>query len=320
MRVAVLADSHLQRHALREALTGLGYQLAVNMDPARLEVATLDQHAADVWLVSLLQVDAHLQALLEHLYEQDVPVLVGEGVTPHTGSEEYPRWRRSLDSKLRTLVPRPDEPLLQQEASVVEMQAVGGPATQVWLLAASLGGPVAVKEFLDCLPGNLPIGFLYAQHIDQGFEKSLPKAVGRHSQWQVRLARHNDFVGTGEVVVVPVDQELTFTASGRMQCRGRPWQGSYAPSIEQMMLNLAVGFGPRCGVIVFSGMGEDGSAACLDATGMGMQIWAQCSQSSTCASMPDSIRNTGYSSYSGSPRELAQAMAQHAGRAAGTDL
>ena len=313
MRVAVLADSHLQRHLLREALTGLGHQVTVNMDPAQLEAATLHQHVADVWLVCLHGMDRHQQALLEQLYELGTPVLIGEGEAPQRGTEDYQRWQRSLDKKLFALgKPQAGQPLQCLDPPVLP-PADSGPAQQVWLLVASLGGPAAVKEFLDHLPGNLPVGFLYAQHIDQKLEESLPRAVGRHSQWQVRLASHNDFIRSGEVVVVPVSQELTFTACGRMQCSGQPWSGSYAPSFEQMILNLAAGFGRRCGVIVFSGMGEDGSVACIDAAGMGMQIWTQCSQSSTCPSMPDSIRQTGYSSYSGSPCELARAMVTHAG-------
>lgn len=49
----------------------------------------------------------------------------------------------------------------------------GEPAHQVWLLAASLGGPEAVKAFMDALPGGLPVGFVYAQHIEASFESAL---------------------------------------------------------------------------------------------------------------------------------------------------
>lgn len=315
MRVAVLADSHLQRHVLRELLTELGHEVVFNHDPERLSSDELPDCLADVWLVSLQRLDEHQQSLLELLYGQDVPVLVGEAEAPPAGSEDFPRWQRSLAGKLDTLVAKtvaevPAVLALENCPPVVDSE----PASEVWLLAASLGGPAAVKEFLDVLPGDLPLGFLYAQHIDQGFEQALPRAVGRHSQWRVRLARNNDFVRVGEVVVVPVQHELAFCSERRMRFRERPWSGSYSPSVEQMMLNLAASFGHSCGTIVFSGMGEDGSRACMETSGMGMQIWAQDSQSSTCPSMPDSIRQTGYSSYSGTPRELARAIAGQAGQ------
>ena len=41
-RIAVLADTSLQRHVLQQALTGSGYQVVLNNDPARLEPADLD--------------------------------------------------------------------------------------------------------------------------------------------------------------------------------------------------------------------------------------------------------------------------------------
>ncbi|MFB1011016.1 MAG: chemotaxis protein CheB [Thiopseudomonas sp.] len=319
MRVAVLADSHLQRRILREFLGSHGHEVVLNADPARLTPAELGDCTPDAWLVDLLRMDAHQEALLEHLYGQDAPVLVGEGEAPQAHSDDYARWERSLEKKLDALDRKKGQPAQAVPASapapaprVDKVSADNnGPAEQLWLLAASMGGPVAVKEFLDALPVGLPIGFLYAQHIDCSFEKQLPSAVGRHSRWPVRLARHDDFVRTGEVVVVPVNQELNFASGGRMQCMERPWSGSYSPSIEQMMLNLAAEFGRCSGTIVFSGMGEDGSRACAHVAGQGMKIWVQDSQSSTCPSMPDSVRQTGFSSYSGTPRELARAMLNH---------
>ncbi|NVJ11438.1 chemotaxis protein CheB, partial [Myxococcus sp. AM001] len=166
----------------------------------------------------------------------------------------------------------------------------------VWLLAASLGGPAAVKAFLDALPGGLPVGFVYAQHIDASFESALPQAVGRHSQWHVNPARHGDPVRCGEVVVVPISHELGFSDDGQMQISERGWPEPYSPSIDQMMLNLAQHFGALSGVIVFSGMGSDGSAAAAYVRRQGSVIWTQRADSCACPSMPDSLREAGYSS------------------------
>jgi chemosensory pili system protein ChpB (putative protein-glutamate methylesterase) len=187
----------------------------------------------------------------------------------------------------------------------------GEPARQVWLLAASMGGPAAVKAFLDALPGGLPVGFVYAQHIDASFEAALPQAVGRHSQWHVNPARHGDAVRCGEVVVVPISHELGFSDDGQMQISTRGWPEPYSPSIDQMMLNLAQHFGALSGVIAFSGMGSDGSAAAAYVRRQGGLIWTQRSDSCACPSMPDSLREAGYSSLSGDPRELAEALVNH---------
>ncbi|MDQ2515999.1 chemotaxis protein CheB, partial [Pseudomonas aeruginosa] len=163
----------------------------------------------------------------------------------------------------------------------------------------------------DALPGGLPIGFLYAQHIDASFEQNLPQAVGRHSQWHVKNVRDGEALRCGEVMVVPVLHELGFHHDGRLKCSQRPWPEPYTPSIDQMMLNLAQQFGPDCGVIVFSGMGSDGSAAAAYVRRQGGEVWTQRADSCVCSSMPDSLREAGYSSFNASPRELAEALVKH---------
>lgn len=274
-RVAVIADTSLQRHVLQQALLGHGYEVVLNADPARVDDAALEC-APDLWLVDLTQQDD--SPLLDSLLEQDrAPVLFGEGHAPERHTEHYPRWERRLIGKLKRLIGDPSDgvgdslgALLDEERpprleipgdlAAMPLQA-GEAAREVWLLAASLGGPAAVKAFLDALPGGLPIGFLYAQHIDASFEQNLPQAVGRHSQWHVKNVRDGEALRCGEVMVVPVLHELGFHHDGRLKCSQRSWPEPYTPSIDQMMLNLAQQFGPDCGVIVFSGMGSDGSAA-----------------------------------------------------------
>ncbi|MEO4048633.1 chemotaxis protein CheB [Pseudomonas sp. CAU 1711] len=326
-RIAVIADTSLQRHVLQQALAGSGYQVVLNSDPARLDEEALAGCETDLWLVDLAQSED--SPLVDSLLEKaSAPVLFGEGHAPERHSENYPRWERRLFGKLKRLVGDPTQavgPSLEallaesQRAGRVELPAAlagtplqaGEPARQVWLLAASLGGPAAVKEFLDALPGGLPIGFVYAQHIAPDFESVLPQAVGRHSQWHVNPVRHGDAVRCGEVVVAPIGNELGFAEDGRMQVAERGWPEPYSPSIDQMMLNLAQQFGAHCGVIAFSGMGSDGSAAAAYVRRQGGLIWTQKADSCASPSMPDSLREGGYSSLSGDPRELAAALVNH---------
>ncbi len=333
-RIGVIADTSLQRHVLQRALSANGYRVVFNSDPAQLDEADLQAVEADLWLVDLVQTEDSplVDALLER---DDCPVLFGEGHAPERQSEHYPRWERRLLGKLKRLVGDPSVavgPRLEALSGEVQRPACldlprelaglkssgGEPAGQVWLLAASLGGPEAVKAFLDALPGGLPLGFIYAQHIEASFESALSQAVGRHSQWQVNQSRAGDPVRCGEVVVVPISQEMSFDDDGGMRLTGRTWPEPYSPSIDQMMLNLAQHYGDRCGVIAFSGMGSDGGAAAAYLLRQGGRVWTQDANSCACSSMPDNLRESGYSSLSGDPRELAQALvnqlAQQAGR------
>lgn len=327
-RIGVIADTSLQRHVLQQALSANGYKVVLNSDPARLEEADLIAVEADLWLVDLAQTDD--SPLVNALLERDsCPVLFGEGHAPERHSEHYPRWERRLFGKLKRLVGDPSRvvgPRLEVLSADTERPArltlpgvlaetagsvAGEPAQEVWLLAASLGGPEAVKAFLDALPAGLPVGFVYAQHIEASFESALSQAVGRHSQWSVNQSREKDSIRCGEVVVAPVSEEMRFDKRGTMLLSGLGWPEPYSPSIDQMMLNLAQSFGTRCGVIAFSGMGSDGNAAAAYVLRQGGRIWTQRADSCVCSSMPDSLREGGYSSFSGDPRELAQALVTH---------
>lgn len=327
IRVAVVADTSLQRHILQQFLLKKGYQVVLNSNPQQLSLDSLQACQTDLWLYDALAEDEDDCIVLEYfLSEPSAPVLFGEGSAPERSSEDYPRWERSLLKKIMHLAPQlvtveaaQNASLLMTKNSKIELpqrfskhaSAPDQPAKQVWLLAASMGGPQAVKAFLDVLPNGLPLGFIYAQHIDPSFETSLPQAVGRHSEWPVRLLGEHSFVREGEVVIVPVQYELSFSDTGCMQRLENPWSGPYSPSIEQMMCNLAQHFGRNCGVIVFSGMGSDGSIAAAYVQQQGAPVWTQNAESCACSSMPDSVRDAGYSSLSAAPKDLAHALVQY---------
>ena len=98
-RIAVLADTSLQRHVLQQALGASGYRVVLNNDPARMELADLDLTEADLWLVDLAQTED--SPLVDALLERDSTlVLFGEGHAPERSSENYPRWERRLFGKL----------------------------------------------------------------------------------------------------------------------------------------------------------------------------------------------------------------------------
>lgn len=331
VRVAVVADTPLQRHILQQLLVKQGYQVVLNSAPQHLDQSALEHCVTDLWLYETVSSNDTLCPSLEYfLAEPSAPVLFGEGAAPALGTEDYPRWERSLLKKIvqltghitpaATVVPVLDQPLpTANRLRSIELPQYfhkhpvdnTQPAQQVWLLAASMGGPQAVKAFLDVLPQGLPLGFIYAQHIDAAFEGHLPQAVGRHSQWSVRLLAEHPFVRAGEVVIAPIQQELTFAHDHSLLMRDKPWSGPYQPSIEQMMRNLAQHYGAACGVIVFSGMGDDGSCAASYVQQQGAQIWTQSADSCACSSMPDSVRAVAGSVFSGNPEELAYELVQY---------
>lgn len=305
----VLIAREPKRAAVEAAVSQLGYSVSC-FDPDQPDaLARLTQQPAAAWLVELPEESLLTDWLLEH---SEMPVLLGVGQIPAPDNEDYPRCLRRLYAKLAGLVgesPRgkpelhrlPSQPAAKDGSSVPS-------ASCVWVLAASLGGPAAVKTFLDHLPADLPLALVYAQHIDPGFEQQLPQIIGRHNEWQIHTCVPERPLYHGEVLVVPIDQRLRFSPEGRVKLSQEAWPGPYQPAIAAVIDEVRQTFAPACGAIVFSGMGEDGVDACTRLRDQGMPVWTQSAESAACAIMPEAVRQAGISSLQGNPEQLAMAM------------
>ncbi|MEH6565842.1 MAG: chemotaxis protein CheB [Halopseudomonas sp.] len=303
--IALLAGNAGKRQRLASVLAGFGYQVVFAGDPEQLDAERMQAVQTDAWLLELAEESPLADWLLEH---SPVPVLLGAGEIPLADSEDYPRWQRRLLGKLL--------PLLGEASAVDKLAPVVIPQLRhdappcVWVLGASLGGPAAVKRFLDLLPADLPVAFIYAQHIDAGFEQQLPQILGRQNDWRIINCQPGAHLRRGDVLVAPVSRSLRFGNDGVVQLSDEPWPGLYRPSIEAVLDETLRAFGAASGAIIFSGMGEDGVAACGRLRQQGIEVWTQDEQSAACAVMPKAVQDAGYSHRQGSPEELAAALQQ----------
>ncbi|QJD60049.1 chemotaxis protein CheB [Pseudomonas sp. gcc21] len=305
--IALLASQPAKRKLLAEVLGEFGYRVVFASEPERLNCEQLAAVDPDAWLLELSEESELAEWLLEH---SPVPVLLGTGEVPDRHSDDYPRWKRRLYNKLQPLLGDPPEGQAPS-VSVAPPNHSGVPVARcVWLLAASLGGPAAVKSFLDALPADLPVAFIYAQHIDAGFEYKLPQILGRHNNWRFFNCEEGSRLHEGEVMVAPITRVIEFGPAGEVRLSDQPWPGAYQPAIEVLLDEIVKAFSPGCGAIIFSGMGEDGVNACGRMHEKGMQVWTQNAESAACATMPLAVQLAGYSSRQGSPEELAAAMQQ----------
>jgi chemotaxis response regulator CheB len=180
----------------------------------------------------------------------------------------------------------------------------------IWVLGASIGGPEAVKRFLARVPRELPVAFVLAQHLGDGFVSLLANQLDRISSFYVKEAVEGDTLSHGEVIVVPVDNRMSVNEKGQIVFFDKPWKGHYKPSIDSVINSVTKTFEKKSGVIIFSGMGADGVLASQQfAEKYQGNIWAQSSDTCVISSMPDSVRKANLVSYSGSPEALALKIA-----------
>ena len=324
-QVGVIADSTLQRHVVCKAIEAAGYDVAHTLSPDKVDDSIITGNGTDVWLVDIEDEDKWSDFIV-HLFEAaTAPILLGEGNAPSVNSLQFQRWERKIYAKLKDIVGVPASPALdvnelhKPTAPPVplppELQGRefhGEPASNIWVLGASLGGPNAVKAFLDALPAGLPVAFLIAQHIDAGFEDTLTKIWSKNSNFTFVKPQLGARLAHGEVMIAPIGQVMCLTREAEVMLFDEPWDGPYSPSIDQVMSLMADNLGQQTGAILFSGMGNDGAIAAAKMNDMGIQVWAQSADTCANSSMPDSARATGCVSFSGSPQALAQHLTRYA--------
>lgn len=346
--IGVISDCALQRHMIQKALTNYGFKIAISCDPTQFSLQAQDKIKRVVcWILVLENEDFESEEINQLIEQTEIPVLFGLGKAPGKYDELYISWERRLFGKLEELLGQIN--IFESASSVLSLSTEfelpkvmddtetttngmdrtiyisqlkkrqakvntdpKSPATEIWVLASSLGGPGAVKSFLDLLPANIKASFLYAQHIDAHFSNVLTQVLGRHANLDL-LALENGYpLYDGEVRVIPVDREVRFDDK-QVHIKESAWQGPYGPSIDHLLKNLLEAYGAQCNLIVFSGMGNDSAMMAQAMRNEGCQIWTQSPETCASASMPQTIIDMNCSVFTSTPEGLAKALIERVG-------
>lgn len=298
-QVVVVADEDLHRHTIASVLRQAGFRVEHALDGAGLELFLSRPELPPIgaWLIDLWspEDDEHVERILA---VSDAPVMFNEGMPSNTDPFATATWQRRLVDKTEELL---GDPRQWQSGT----QSVG----DVWVLAASIGGPEAVSRFLTALPAGLPLTLVYAQHIDQQFDAVLADKVARKQHYPLQLCRGARQLTPGQVLVVPADHQLRFLPFDRVIETKKPWPGQYQPAIDQVIAELARLYRQRCRVIVFTGMCDDGAIGVRVVQACGGEVWAQSPDTCVSPQMVEAAIATGAVSRQGTPEELAAALA-----------
>lgn len=304
LRFFIVAEENQQRLAFSDTIRSWGFEIVACLAASQLTEKHFQQKA-DVWLVDTQDDYAVIQNVEKQLNVNLTKiVLLGFVTAPYLNeSLLYAKWQRQLKRKIAIMLERSD--LLEHyEAAKREIK----PWKYVVLLAASMGGPLAIKEFLDNLPEDLPVSLLLAQHFNQNMLNTLPRILNRHNEWRCDIVTNTQQLLTGRCLILPIDHSVVCDSNGRVILQRKPWQGSYTPPISEVMRNCSEAFGNNLITIVFSGMGNDGSDVAATVKKNGSIIWAQSPDSSTCASQPQSMIESNQVTFVGTPKQLAQQL------------
>lgn len=313
IKVMVIAEDHHQRMAFSDTVRSFGFTLVGCMSQARLQKKReLAESAIDIWLIDSDYDDNMISATTG---SKSATVLIGFSQAPYLNeTRQYAKWQRKLKRKLAHMLALPtliEAPVQGSDYRDADWQ-------YVVFLGASMGGPSAIKEFLDNLSPTLPVCLLLAHHFNKAMIGTLPRILNRHNDWHCQIITSSQRLRAGQCLIAPIDKQIVCDSTGRVILLEQEWAGEYKPAIGQILKNTSDVYGSELINIIFSGMGNDGSQYLELIQDNNSQLWAQDPSLSACPSQPQAIIDSGYCDFIGSPADLAKKLTNYIGERAVT--
>ena len=271
---------------LSRALQACGYEVEIAPTPALISVLVREGHCG-VWVF-----DDSVGDGMSALSDSGAGLLPVDTLPDRTDTEALDRWSTGIATK------------------VAQMTAAS-PDTNcraIWLLAGSAGAPPAVQAFLNALVSPPPVAFVYAQHFDVDQEKQLAELAPENPAFEMSLLEDRAELVTGSITIISPACRFSLNSRSAIARTGQAWGEGHAPDINQAIEELSGCGIAETGVIIFSGMGSDGSRALADYTAAGGVVWAQNPDDAICGAMPAAAVATGCVSRIAAPSALAAAL------------
>lgn len=159
-------------------------------------------------------------------------------------------------------------------------------AASVVGIAASTGGPAALRTILTALPATFPAPILVVQHMSDGFIEGVAARLDATVPLTVRIAVDGERLRPGFVYLAPDGRQLGLSGKTRIRVTDDAPVGAFRPSATYLFRAMADCFKEEALAVVLTGMGDDGIAGLGDIRRRGGRIIAQDENTSTVFGMP----------------------------------
>ena len=221
-------------------------------------------------------------------------------------------FRRELLTKVRELgrAPPKDRPAAPCRPPRLRPLAPSAKAPEVLALAASTGGPPALRKFLEGLPRGYQQTVVIVQHMPAAFIELLAIQLTKTSGVPVSVAKAGATLEPGRAYLAPGDHHLRVTRSGQhlvADIDQSPPENYCRPAADVLFRSVAKACGARAIGVVLTGMGRDGWSGAEAITRAGGVVLAQDEASSVVWGMPGGVVEGGFASVVGPVDRLAAA-------------
>jgi two-component system chemotaxis response regulator CheB len=158
----------------------------------------------------------------------------------------------------------------------------------VVVIAASTGGPAAIRYVLSQLPHDLPAAVLLVQHMPRGFTKFFADNLNQVSRLPVHEAQDGEEIMPGKVYLAPSGFHMLVERGDRLSLDLSPPLHNVRPAADKTFDSAAHVYGKRCIGVVMTGMGSDGAVGLLTVREHGGRTMVQSPETCVISSMPES--------------------------------
>ncbi len=264
----------------------------------------------EVIVVNIGIVEYDYDDLLCYLFEKDIKVIINEAMlTNKLSGQKRQSWERHLlnkiDSSFSVLpIDTGKERVIQ---SSVDFKKIG--IQQVWILAASIGGPESVQQFLSVFKGGEKILFIVLQHIDKTFQPMLAEQFEQNSELNVKMPISGMKVKPSQCIIYPTDEHLHFDDKGVLDLTVINDVYAFSPCIDEGSKKLLSNI-DNVNIAVFSGMSTDGIEAAKMVNKQGNKVITQTEESCVLSTIISGIKKEITIDFEGTPAEMANYILQ----------
>ncbi|MEZ0606021.1 chemotaxis protein CheB [Paraburkholderia sp. IW21] len=176
------------------------------------------------------------------------------------------------------------------------------------VVAASTGGPSALKRLISAWPADLPAAVFVVVHI--GAQPSLlPQVLQNSCALRIQHAVHEQEFQDSVVYIAPPDRHLIIQ-DGKTLLTSGPKENFTRPAADPLFRSAAINYGDRVIGIILTGHLDDGAAGLKAIDACGGFIAVQDPAESAAPSMPENALRAVKADVVGSVAELASGVAR----------
>lgn len=319
IRVIVADDSATARHLLRAILEREGdITVIAEAHDGEEAVSLVHERRPDLVIMDVhMPVADGLQATKEIMMRAPTPIVIVSAVTqrdvdlslsatqagalialPKPESPGSPDFEQRA-AELRDMVRAMSQVKVVRHWSVSERPARRPSprrtreAPALLAIAASTGGPAAIRRLLMDLPPTWPTPILIVQHIARDFTAAFADWLGGSCALPVKIPVDREELRPGTAYIAPDNVHLGVTRDGQASLSREGAIGGFRPSATHLFRTAAEAYGPRLIAVVLTGMGSDGADGLVVAHDAGAYVIAQDEPSSIVFGMANEALRRG---------------------------